>query len=334
MRVAVVYLGQKPPKYLFDNLKHIQTQFPGVDLVFISDSLASLKRAKRLGVKGWFYQENIEEKNQFQSNSKLPMNFRGGFWYSTTARFFALEAYLQTKPTESLLQIEADVWISPNFPFEKFETLPEDVEIMFPLETSNTGAASILYLKNHEAGRRFSREVRRIMMEDANATDMTILGQIAKEKSLNCLILPILPRDSDAINPETSAETIETINLSLEYFGGVFDSVTYGLYLAGEDPRNHRGIHYRYRRQPSHLVYCDKITFQVREDGIYLIGKENLPLFNLHVHSKDRRTWRSNFLRAKLPKIIAHAKYGVRKKRSYGLLLVLVSQSIRRRLEI
>ena len=334
MRVAVVYLGQKPPTYLFDNLKYTRQQFPSIDLVFISDSIASLNRARRLGVQGWFYQENIKEKKQFQNNSKLPMNFRGGFWYSTTARFFALEAYLRTNPTESLLQIEADVWISPNFPFEKFETLPEDVEIMFPLETSNTGAASILYLKNHEAGRRFSREVRRIMMEDVNATDMTILGQLSKEKTLNCFILPILPRDSDAINPGTSTETIETINLSLEYFGGVFDSLTYGLYLSGEDPRNHRGIHYRYRRQPSHLVYCDKITFQARADGIYLIGKDDLPLFNLHVHSKDRHTWRSNFLRAKLPKIIAQARYGVRKKRSYRLLLVLVSQSIRRRLDI
>jgi hypothetical protein len=334
MRVALVYLGQKPPKYLFDNLKHIRAQFPSINLVFISDSVAGINRARRLGVKGWLYKENIQEKKQFQNNSKLPMDFRGGFWYSTTARFFALEAYLQEHPTESLLQIEADVWISPNFPFEKFETLPEDVEIMFPLETSKTGAASILYLKNHEAGRRFSREVRRIMLQDANATDMTILGQLSKEHTLNCSILPVLPRDSDAINPEASAEIIETITLSLDYFGGVFDSLTYGLYLAGEDPRNYRGIRYRYRRQPSHLVYCDKLSFQVRDDGIYLIGKESLPLFNLHVHSKDRRTWRSDYLRTELPKIIAQAKFGVRKRRSYGLLLVLISKSIRRRLDI
>jgi hypothetical protein len=172
------------------------------------------------------------------------------------------------------------------------------------------------------------------MVEDAKATDMTILGQLSKEQTLNCLILPIIPRDSNAINPETSSETIEKITLSLDYFGGVFDSLTYGLYLAGEDPRNYRGIHYRYRRQPSHLVYCDRLSFQVKEDGIYVIGKENFPLFNLHVHSKDRRTWRRDFLRAELPKIIAQAKLGVTKKRSYRLLLVLILQSIRRRLDV
>ena len=49
MRVAIVYLGNNAPKYVFDNLRYLRTNFPNINLVFISDSEKSLKVAKKLG---------------------------------------------------------------------------------------------------------------------------------------------------------------------------------------------------------------------------------------------------------------------------------------------
>jgi hypothetical protein len=334
MRVAIVYLGNNAPKYVFDNLRYLRTNFPNINLVFISDSDKSLNLAKKIGAEIWYYLENIDEKTNFQKNSSLPMNFRAGFWYTTTSRFFAIENYMENHPEEQLLQIEADVWISPNFPFEKFKDLPKDVDIAFPLETEITGAASILYLRDANAARTFCLEVRKALLENSGATDMTILGKISNDRKLHSLVLPVAPHDSGALNPESSPEIIQKLSQFLDYFGGVFDSVTYGLYLAGEDPRNHRGIHYRFRRQASHLVYCDKIEFSAKPDGIYLCGKTNVPLFNLHIHSKDRSAWRSDYLKTKIPLTIQDSKQGVTAKRNYGLLLVLIAKSLKRRIGI
>lgn len=334
MRVAIVYLGNNAPKYVFDNLRYLRTNFPNINLVFISDSEKSLKVAKKLGAEIWYYHENIDEKTRFQNNSSLPMNFRAGFWYTTTSRFFALENYIENHPEERLLQIEADVWISPNFPFEKFNDLPDDIEIAFPLETEVTGAASVLYLRDPSAAHNFCAEVRKVLLEDPGATDMTILGKISNDRKLHSLVLPIIPHNSEALNPGTSPETIQKIFHSLDYFGGVFDSVTYGLYLAGEDPRNHRGMHYRFRSQAGHLVHCDKIKFAVKSDGIYLCDKINVPLFNLHIHSKDRSAWRSDYLKTKIPSTIQDSNQGVTSKRNYGQLLLLVAKSLKRRIGI
>jgi hypothetical protein len=334
MRVAIVYLGNNAPKYVFDNLRYLRTNFPNINLVFISDSDKSLNLAKKIGAEIWYYHENVGEKTNFQKNSSLPMNFRAGFWYTTTSRFFAIENYMENHSGEQLLQIEADVWISPNFPFEKFKDLPKDVDIAFPLETEITGAASILYLRDANAARNFCLEVRKDLLENSGATDMTILGKISKDRKLHSLVLPVVPYESGALNPETSPGITQKISQSLDYFGGVFDSVTYGLYLAGEDPRNHRGMHYRFRRQASHLVYCDKIKFVAKSDGIYLCDTTDVPLFNLHIHSKDRSAWRSDYLKIKIPLTIQKSKEGVSAKRNYGLLLALIAKSLKRRIGI
>ncbi len=334
MRVAIVYLGKSAPKYVFDNLRYLRGNFPTINLVFISDSVKSLNLAKKLDVEIWHYQENADEKSKFQSKSNLPMNFREGFWYTTTSRFFALEKFLEMHPHEQLLQIEADVWISPNFPFEKFKDLPQEIDSAFPLETEITGAASILYLRDYKAARDFCLEVRKILSENSSATDMTILGKIANERDMHSLLLPVAPHKSEALNPMTSPGTILKISQSLDYFGGVFDSVTFGLFLAGEDPRNHRGMHYRFRRQTGHLVHCDKIEFVAKSDGIYLCGQTDVPLYNLHIHSKNRSAWRSDYLKTQIPLIIQDSKQGVKATRNYRLLLVLIAKSLKRRIGI
>ena len=334
MRVAIVYLGKSVPKYVFDNLRYLRTNFPKINLLFISDSEKSLKVAKNLGVEIWYYKENFDEKAKIQGNSNLPMSFRAGFWYTTTSRFFAVEKFLEMHPDERLLQIEADVWISPNFPFDKFMDLPEVVDIAFPLETEFTGAASILYLRDSIAAQDFCLEVRKQLSEDSSATDMTILGKIANDRSLRALVLPIAPHESKALNPGTKPEISRKTFESLDYFGGVFDSVTYGLYLAGEDPRNHRGMHYQYRRQAGHLVYCDKIKFEAKKDGIYLCDKTDVPLFNLHIHSKDRAAWRNDYLLNRIPQIIEESMHGEKAKRNHVLLLTLGAKALMRRMGI
>ena len=86
-----------------------------------------------MGIQVWLYQENKSENSRLKENSNLPMSFRQGFWFSTTSRFFALEAFSRENKNAKILQIESDVWLSPNFPFSKFENIEPEIDLAFHL---------------------------------------------------------------------------------------------------------------------------------------------------------------------------------------------------------
>ena len=332
MIIALVYLGPKTPKYVYKNLLHIKNNFPKQDLVFISDCIKSIKKCESLGIKAWFFQDNFEESHKLKNHSSLPMDFRDGFWYSTTARFFALEAFMSENPKSQIIQFESDVWIAPNFPFSKFENLEKNIDIAFPLETEFTGAASVLYIRDANAAKAFCSETRKIMYSEANATDMTILGKLYIENDIKCLILPSLPPGSPGINPVAKPEYEQLITARADYFGGIFDAVTYGLYLMGEDPRNHRGKLVRFRRQEGHLVHCDKMIFESDQHSINIVNQERTPLYNVHIHSKSYVAWRESFMNGVLQKIIKESHLGVSARRNYSLTMILAIKSLKRRI--
>jgi hypothetical protein len=332
MFIVLVYLGTRTPPYVFDNLRYLRAQFPEQKIVFISDSDSSIKKAKKIGVYGWLYREDSSESTRIKSNSSLPMGFRDGFWFTTTSRFFALSDFMTANPNASILQVEADVWLSPNFPFEKFEALDTNYNLAFPLESEHTGAASLLYIRDEVSALLFTSEVRRLLSSDSSATDMTILGQLYKESSLKCLVLPSIPKKSPAFNPLLPTSLLDVASERIDYFQGVFDAVTYGLYLSGEDARNHRGKKYMFRRQENHLVHCDKMKFTFGVDGAFIQGEELIPLFNIHIHSKDRRVWDKNFISTALPAIIRKSALGESMSRDYLLTLKLMLKSLKRRM--
>ena len=332
MIIALVYLGPKTPKYVYKNLLHIKRIFPEQDLVFISDCTKSIKKCESLGIKAWIFQDNVDESEKLKNHSILPMDFRDGFWYSTTARFFALEAFMSENPNAQVIQFESDVWIAPNFPFSKFEGLEKNIDIAFPLETEFTGAASVLYIRDADAAKAFCSETRKIMFSEANATDMTILGRLYKENSVKCLILPSLPPGSPGINPVAKPECEQLITAGADYFGGVFDAVTYGLYLMGEDPRNHRGKLVRFRRQEGHLVHCDKMIFESNRHSLSIVNQKRTPLFNVHIHSKSHVAWRESFMNITLQKIIKDSRLGMSARRDHSLTIILAIKSLKRRI--
>jgi hypothetical protein len=170
------------------------------------------------------------------------------------------------------------------------------------------------------------------MLNQENATDMTILGQLYKESSVKCLILPSLPLRSPGINPAINQETEQLITSGTDYFGGIFDAVTYGLYLMGEDPRNHRGKLVRFRRQEGHLVHCDKLKFESNQNSIKIANQKSTYLFNIHIHSKSQIAWTERFMNGVLQNIIKKSHQGVSSKRNYFLTFILTFKSLKRRI--
>lgn len=290
MYLSIVYLSSKVPRYVFDNLEYLKKSFPKQELVFISDNNEALKKASKIGVTAWLYCPEQHQEEQLRAASNLPMHFRDGFWFTTSSRFLALDAFLQAHKGSSILQIEADVWLASNFPFEKFEEM--DCEIAFPLETARTGAASVLFLSDETASSKFAQIVRNRLISNPNSTDMLILGEIHNSNMMETIILPSAPRHSRNITAKNEQTDCEYISQEVERFKGLFDAVTYGLFLCGEDSRNHRGIRYSYQDQPNHLVRPSEFLFEMKESTILVKSQETLPLYNLHVHSKARAAWK------------------------------------------
>ena len=270
---VIVYLGPKLPAYVVDNLGYLKREFPLLNLVFISDNLDSIRRVKNIGISTWASPKFEELWPEYQNASKQPSEFRDGFWFSTTARFKAIEIFMAQNPLPTL-QLEADVWISRSFPFGEFLSIKE---IAYPLETLETGAASVIWFPDLERIKNFSDYILESVARNPFETDMTILGKFAKEKPKLAVTLPTRITDlSDAI-------------LNSARFTGLFDPLTYGLFILGEDSRNKRGVRVFNSTPTGHLVKPQEVRFKVVENDIYAeIEGKSAKIYCLHNHSKDR----------------------------------------------
>lgn len=291
MRIAVVYLGKELPRYVMSNLRQIKVNFPDQHLVFIGDHLEVLKKVSELGVDTFKAKSPSVTWSHVLTTMDHPMNFRQGFWFTTTARFEAIRQYME-RNDGSLLQIEADVCVSRNFPFQSFKEIQNsrDIEIAFPLQTVNTGSGSVLWLSSYLSAQKLVLAAEETIKLDPKTTDMFILGRIACEGLMRVGILPTNPI------PEPVSQSEDEYNepkhrLTSQEFGGIFDALTIGFYLLGEDPRNNRGKRKLFQFPSEHLTDPRKLKLTLNTHGILESHITGTPLnvYCLHNHAKDLR---------------------------------------------
>ncbi len=287
MNLAIVYLGKNIPTYIFRNLKYLKSTFPKETIHFISDNEAALQEASRIGVENFKASRFEENSRKLESQLSHPMGFRDQFWLHTTSRFFAILEFSHFL-NAPFIQIEADVFLFKSFPFSKFEQIKE---IAFPLETSYTGAASIFYVPNSNEIAEFVTFILEMTNLNSLETDMTLLGKYWAKFPEKVSILPSMTNTRHLSKVE-DAQSASMKNL--DFFQGVFDPLTYGMHLLGEDPMNSRGL-VRYGKKPaSHLISNMKLKFELRDDSLFLIQDEtSYEIFCLHVHSKNLRMFES-----------------------------------------
>jgi len=114
--IVFIHLGSKIPKYLLRNLERTQNLFPDYKIVLITNkpnfSLESIFT--------YTFEENSRTEILFSKIEKnLNMDFRKGYWKFTLQRIFALASYQNSYRDESVLHVESDVILLPNFPFDK-----------------------------------------------------------------------------------------------------------------------------------------------------------------------------------------------------------------------
>ena len=327
--LTVVYLGNKLPKYVVRNLEYLKNTFLDDEIYFISDSKKSINKAHDIGVKTWLAPHPEEQWKEVRESLNHPMGFRDGFWFKTLARIFVLDSFMQLHPGIPTLQIEADVFIFPNFPLSIFKRL--DAEIAFPMESYRMGIASLLFLKDHKASAMLVEFALNEINNNGQITDMSLLGKVAHSNKLNFLALPTLPRElRNALNEPESVNLVcnDSLNVS-----GVFDGISVGQYLLGIDPRNSRGSLILHRAQTTHAINSDKLKFELDSNGyLIMVGANANPfIYNLHNHAKDLRLYDLYLRKSLLEKRVDSTHRGEHREFVFRIFAFSITKAIARK---
>lgn len=308
INIALVYLGNEPPKYLESNLNHLTYLFPTAMVWLITDSEKVVEKFKKIGLNAWLLQNSNEYWSEYRESLSFPLNFRKGFWFLTIKRFKALEIFMSHYPSP-LLHVEADVFLLPNFPLNIFSDIKKG--LAFPIVGQGNAIASTLFVQNLKAISDFNIYVESTL--NKNSTDMTLLYDYQEKFPKRVERLPS--------GPSFQGNT-----------DGYFDGAAFGTFLLGQDPRNLRGKSLKYSAVDWHADKVDQLDFLI--EGKTLVSVNNghkVPVFSLHVHSKRNQFFNTNGIFKALNVAMEEYKLGPKKVLVPEVLPLLFLYAIQRR---
>ena len=325
--IVVIYCGKKLPKYVIENIKWLKRGFPDQRLYFISDNEKSLSKVGKLGAQTWKAPPISEEIVARLKESTYSPKFRGGFWVSTLSRFFLLADFAQEMKLDCLLQVEADVLLMRNFPFEKILEISQD--LAFPITQENIGVPSTLYLRDQVSAKFLADFTRKCVVDGMALSDVEVLGLLAKEKPEKVFILPSAFFDDLNFNVSANTSVRTQMTANLEVIPGIFDGSTWGQYLTGDDPANNYGVSNILHNQPHQGVNPTQVKFNFGKDGFLIasLGDEVREIYSLHIHSKNKSLFRLQLVNS--GRNIEFLDFKTKRKKLY-FLRILTKEAFRR----
>jgi hypothetical protein len=283
--LVLVHLGQNLPSALKMNLKYLKNEYPFLPVTVIVNSIHNMARLANMGFRSELYSERNDIQRYF-SNHVFSSDFRNGFWQNSTKRIIAFLEYCIENPLPSKIHIENDIHLGKNFPFQTFAKLEKLAWLSYN-EHRDVGA--IIYSPGEKQARWLLDQICKEMASSNSFTDMTLLKSVSQENENEIIKLPIASHPKDVIFNNYVAEKERMINSQhFETFKGVFDAAPIGMWLTGQDPRNHRGKLLLHVNHKDSYVNPSKVNWSYEENELSYKLESEVRVFNLHVHSKDR----------------------------------------------
>ena len=215
----------------------------------------------------------------FNKNSKLDKNYRGGFWHLCSLRLFYLYSYIQSKNITNCLHIENDVMLYKNLNNYEFNT--DKVATVF--DCYNRVIPSIIYIPTPDHFK--------IVIEkyQSSLNDMQNLAKFDEN------IIERLPIYTEL---KTNNETY-MVTKNFSKYNIIFDAAAIGQYLAGVDSRNMSGDTRGFINETCVVKYNINKFFWIKDELTLLyspyisIDNTYIPIFNLHIHSKNLKDFMS-----------------------------------------
>lgn len=319
-----VHLGVSIPQYLKLNLERTYKLFPDTRITLICDIPDATSEYAKVS----HYQQTETTRDIF-SKSHLDRTFRSGFWIKSLERLIAVFEYQVKNQVDNLIHIESDVLLMPNFPLEMLEQLTLPTWTKYS-ETKSVGA--IICIPTYKQAELLLQSTLSLITRNTFITDMTLLNELSKNLMLaNNFSHGIL----------NSNETLEDLkNKHEKHFlsEGFFDPAQIGMWLTGEDPRNHLGMNVIHSNELYELGESEinpaKLQYSLdKENNLWAKNSNGLqfPIWSLHIHSKNKKLFHhkdSSELRMFIQK---SQDLRVKRKMNFMILCRLILDNIKNR---
>ena len=287
--IVFIHIGGAPPEYARIAVQQARRWNPSADIIFLSSVIPE----GGYGVgEQWVALADIPKGDihiRFAEVSGLDTSFRGGFWRSTTERFFYLEDWMRFKGIEECFHLEND------------NTLYADIsELADTLRATTCGLSttfqgqgynqksiracfSVLYCKTLNALSTFNFF---LAGSSAAVNDMERGGDYWSENPEECSFLPSAPSGVRLVS-ELYRSWYED-----NRFSCIFDASAHGQFIGGTDPSNRGHVGPGFVNTDTDFR-ADQFLYGWKADALgrrYPVvtaanGKE-WKLANLHIHCK------------------------------------------------
>lgn len=220
--------------------------------------------------------DELIDSYNFEKATTLNKWFRNGFWMLASLRLFYVYEFMKKYDINQVIHLENDVLIYYNC--EELNDCLNQNYIYIPFDSYNRNIASIMYIPDKDI---FKESLDKY---NFNKNDMENFAYIQKTTNL-IQNLPIFIK-----NEEFTDEQKFVCNNS-DLFPFIFDAAAIGQYLGGVDPRNDAGNTRGFVNETCVIKYNNnKIWFEEingNKKPFILIKEQKIPIFNLHIHSKN-----------------------------------------------
>jgi hypothetical protein len=305
LKVVFVHLGVEKVDHLWLNLKRTKAMFPNLSIVLVLDDSRHLRKLGRLDVEVFFFSRSSYIGPQLEALDHN-IKFRNGFWQFSLERFVALNAWHQEYPQEPFIHFESDILIMPDFPWSKLSSLKKLAWLSF---NNTKDVAAIVFSPNSSETKWLANSLCLRLKENPKLTDMTALSVLSQENPHKITMLPTLLVEKIPRDDKSTSKMQDSSMQNSSLFDGLFDGAAIGMWLTGQDPRNHLGWIKRYLSLQDSWVDPSLFNLEISSRGCLTVEYQEMkvPLFNLHVHSKQLSYFGQNW-QSKLRKDIMASK--------------------------
>jgi len=311
--IVFIHIGKKLPAYSEDAVRQAKHFNPKSAVYFLLNDEAYQTAPYSLEDAGAsvVFLESVPistHHKKFKANTKLNLEFRDGFWLFTSERFFYLDSFMEQNGLNHVFHLEYDNMLYKNLG----EIIPA-LEKNYPecgatFLSDNFVIPGCIYFATPKAASNVAKFFSRNRKH--NWCDMTMLAKYKKtHRNRRIEHLPTIPPQYLRLFQLVNLYGEEPLNGSLysshfDKLKGIFDAATIGQYLGGQDPRNGKNFQ-GFKREDSYLN-LDNCQFEWSEDHfgkkipLMIIDGDRIPIYNLHIHSKNLRAFRSD-LETRIP---------------------------------
>lgn len=273
MNIILVSIGNFQ-EYILDNIRQLlKLKIENIYIITDKEFFVNFEHYKNIKL---IDVNELNDSYHFFHKTNLDKSFRNGFWTLTSLRFFYIYALMEKYNLENCIHIENDVLLYYNI--QILEDKLDKHYLYIPFDTYKRNIASIIYIPNHYIFKRILDNY------DFTKNDMENFINI----KINTNLIQNFP-----IFPTKYAMTSEELFVSENYhlFNFIFDAAAIGQYIGGVDPRNMPGDTRGFINETCIIKYNLYDIYFKENDNIkrpfITIHNEEIPIFNLHIHSKN-----------------------------------------------